>query len=124
MQTLDELIVLTYADYVTLRRELKATGLDLCYMAQAAQPIRLEWSARLFGDPKFRQQLAERRPVDPSYRVASVWHAKKGNWWRPDEFIVTFHSVGALQEAAFAQYLSEHQVQSSSEATKAQLVKA
>ena len=124
MRTLDELIVLTYADYATLRRELKAAGLDLCYMAQAAQPIRLEWSARLFGDPKFRQQLAERRPVDPSYRVASVWHAKKGNWWRPDEFIVTFHSVGALQEAAFAQYLSEHQVQSSSEATKAQLVKA
>jgi hypothetical protein len=119
----DELIILTYADYMKLRRDLKAAGLDLCYMAQAAQPVRLDWTLQLFTDPKFLQQVTARRPADPSYRVAAVWHAKKGGWLRPDEFIITFHTVGALQEAAFAQYLSTHQVQSSPDAPKAKLVK-
>jgi hypothetical protein len=103
VNTVDELIILTYADYMKLRRDLKAAGLDLCYMAQAARPVRLDWSLQLFADPKFLQQVAARRPADSGYRVASVWHAKKGGWLRPDEFIITFHTVGALQEAAFAQ---------------------
>lgn len=124
MKASAELIILTYADYMQLRRDLKSAGLDLCYMAQMAQPIRLDWSLDLFDDPKFLQQLTARRPADPGYRIASVWHAKKGGWFRPDEFIITFHTVGATQETAFAQYLAERQVQSSTSAPKAKLVRA
>jgi hypothetical protein len=117
------LIVLTYADYVQLKRTLKEAGLDLCYMAQAGQPIRLDWSPDLFTDAKFVDQLAERRPDDPNYRIASVWQAKKGGWFRPDEFIVTFHTVGVLQQDALDQYLKEHEVHSSVTAPKEQLVR-
>jgi hypothetical protein len=123
VKTLEDLIILTYADYVRLRRELKAAGLDLCYMAQAGQPVRLDWAPHLFTDPKFLHQVAERRPADPSYRIASVWQAKKGTWLRPDEFVVTFHSVGALQEADLQQYLTAHQVRSSADVLKAKLAK-
>ena len=123
VDTLEDLIILTYADYVRLRRELKAAGLDLCYMAQSGQPIRLDWSPALFTDPKFLHQVAQRRPADPSYRLASVWHSKKGGWFRPDEFIVTFHSVGTLQEADLQQYLTTHQVRSSADAPTAKLAK-
>ena len=123
MDTPEEPIILTYADYVRLRRDLKAAGLDLCYMAQAGQPIRLDWSPDLFTDPKFLQQVAERRPADPSYRLASVWYSKKGNWFRPDEFSITFHSVGTLQEADLQQYLTTHQVRSSADTPTAKLAK-
>lgn len=123
MKPVDDLVILTYADYVQLRRTLKAAGIDLCYMAQAAQPVRLDWSARLFQDDKFLQQVAERRPADSDYRIASVWHAKKGGWLRPDEFMVTFHGVGALQEAAFMEYLATHPIKSSPEASRARLVR-
>lgn len=124
MPTVEDLIILTYADYMRLRRDLKATGLDLCYMAQSGQPVRLDWSPDLFTDPKFLAEVARRRPADASYRIASVWHARKGNWFRPDEFIVTFHSVSAPQEAALAQYLTEHHVRSSVDIPKAKLAKA
>jgi hypothetical protein len=123
VDTLEDLIILTYADYARLRRELKAAGLDLCYMAQSGQPIRLDWAPELFTDPKFLQQVAERRPADPSYRLTSVWHSKKASWFRPDEFIVTFHSVGTRQEAALQQYLTTHQIRSSTDAPKAKLAK-
>jgi hypothetical protein len=123
VDTREDLIILTYADYVRLRRDLKAAGLDLCYMAQSGQPIRLDWSSDLFTDPKFVQQVAERRPVAPSYRLASVWHSKKGGWFRPDEFIVTFHSVGTLQEADLQQYLTTHQIRSSADAPMTKLAK-
>jgi hypothetical protein len=123
IDTLEDLIILTYADYIRLRRDLKAAGLDLCYMAQAGQPIRLDWSPTLFTDAKFLQQVAERRPADPSYRLASVWHSKKGGWFRPDEFIVTFYSVGTPQEADLQQYLTTHQVHSSTDVPTAKLAK-
>jgi hypothetical protein len=123
VNALDDLIILTYADYRHLRRELKAAGVDLCYMAQAGQPIRLDWSPALFTETKFLQQVAARRPADPSYRIVSVWHTKKGSWLRPDEFIVTFHGVSPLQDAALQQYLTEKQVHSSTEILKPKLVK-
>ena len=123
MSGVDDLIILTYADYVHLRRALKAAGLDLCYTAQAGQPVRLDWSADLCTDPKFLQQVAARRPADPSYRIASVWHSKKGSWLRPDEFIVTFHGVSPLKDAALRQYLSEHGVRSSTDALKPKLAR-
>jgi hypothetical protein len=116
VNALDDLIILTYAEYMQLRRALKAAGVDLCYMAQAGQPIRLDWSAELFSDAKFLQQVAQRRPADPSYCIASVRQSKKGSWLRPDEFIVTFHGVTPLKEAALRQYLSEHGVRSSTTA--------
>ena len=123
MNGVDDLIILTYADYTLLRRALKAAGLDLCYMAQAGLPVRLDWSADLCADAKFLQQVAARRPADPSYRIASVWHSKKGSWLRPDEFIITFHGVSPLKDAALQQYLSEHGVRSSMEALKPKLAR-
>jgi hypothetical protein len=119
----DDLILLTYADYRHLRRELKAAGLDLCYMAQAGQPVRLDWSPEFFSDAKFLQQVAQRRPADRSYRIASVWQSKKGNWLRPDEFIVTFHGVSPMKDAELQQYLTQHGVQSSTAVLKPKLVK-
>jgi hypothetical protein len=116
-----ELILLTHAAYLRLKQELKAAGLDLCYAAQAAQPIRLDWSAALFQDPKFLHQVEQRQPADASYRIASVQHSKKGGWFRPDEFTITFHAVSTVREADLQQYLSDHQVRSSAEAPKAML---
>lgn len=107
------LIMLTRQDYEQLRRDLKAAGLDLCYMAQAGQPIRLDWTPTLFSDERFLSQVARRRPAALSYPIASVVHTRAGGWLRPDEFVVTFHGVGMLQEEALRQYLSDHQVQNS-----------
>ena len=123
MTTHDDLIILTQKDYEQLRGDLKEAGLDLCYMAQAGQPVRLDWSQTLFSDARFLAQVAKRRPADLSYRIASVVHTKSGGWLRPDEFVVTFHGVGALQEDLLQQYLSEHQVQSSSDAMQEKLAK-
>ena len=116
MATDNDLIVLTQRDYETLRHDLKETGLDLCYTAQTGRPVRLDWSQTLISDAKFLAQVAERRPSDLSYRIASVVHTKAGGWLRPDEFSVTFHSVGRLQEETLRQYLDQHQVHSSSQA--------
>jgi hypothetical protein len=117
----EELILLTHAAYLRLKRDLKAAGLDLCYAAQAAQPIRLDWSDALFQDLKFLQQMQQRRPADTSYRLASVQHTKKGGWFRPDEFTLTFHAVSSVRDADLQQYLYDHQVQSSTETPKAML---
>jgi len=111
----NDLIILTRPDYEQLRRDLKEAGLDLCYMAQAGRPVRQDWTQTLLSEERFVRQVNERRPAGLSYRIASVVHAKAGGWLRPDEFVVTFHGVGVLQEEALQQYLSEHRVQSSSQ---------
>lgn len=121
MDTGQDLIILTYVDYIRLRRELKTAGFDLCYMAQMEQPVRLDWSPELIRDPEFLRQLAQRRPADPSFRIAAVRLLKKGNWFRPDQYAVTFHAVGVLRDAEFQRYLSEHHVQSSADASRALL---
>ena len=113
-----DLIILTYVDYVRLRRELKAAGFDLCYMAQMEQPVRLDWSPNLIRDPEFLRQIAQRRPTDPSFRIAAVRLIKKGNWFRPDQYTVTFHAVRVIRDAEFQHYLTEHQVQSSADASR------
>ena len=59
-----DLILLIDANYMRLRRARKAAGLDLCSMAQAGQPVRLDWSPEVFSDAKFLQQVAQRRPAD------------------------------------------------------------
>jgi len=109
------LIILTDADYRRLRRDLKEAGLDLCYMAQSDQSVRLKWAADLFQRADFLQHLAQRRPADPSYRVVSVSLLKKATWFQPDQFAVAFHAVGDLQVAELEKYLTEHDVQSSVE---------
>lgn len=109
----NHLIILTRQDYEQLRRDLKAADLDLCYMAQAGRPIRLDWTPDLFSDERFLSQVASRRPADLSYPIACVVHTKAGGWLRPDEFVVTFYGAGMLQEDALQRYLNEHQVQSS-----------
>ena len=119
--TEQDLIILTYVDYVRLRRELKAAGFDLCYLAQMEQPVRLDWSPNLIRDPEFLRQIAQRRPADPSFRIAAVRLIKKGNWFRPDQYAVTFHAVGVMRDAEFQHYLTEHQVQSSADASRALL---
>lgn len=121
MDTEQDLIILTYVDYIRLRRELKTAGFDLCYMAQMEQPVRLDWSPELIRDPEFLRQLAQRRPADPSFRIAAVRLIKKGNWFRPDQYAVTFHAVGVLRDVEFQRYLSEHHVQSSADASRALL---
>jgi hypothetical protein len=121
VDTEQDLIILTYVDYVRLRRELKAAGFDLCYMAQMEQPVRLDWSPNLIRDPEFLRQIAQRRPTDPSFRVAAVRLIKKGNWFRPDQYAVTFHAVGVMRDAEFQHYLTEHQIQSSADASRALL---
>ena len=121
MDTEHDVIILTYVDYVRLRRELKAAGFDLCYMAQIEQPVRLDWSPDLIRDPEFLRQIAQRRPADTSFRIAAVRLIKKGNWFRPDQYAVTFHAVGALRDAEFQHYLSEHHIQSSVDVSRALL---
>ena len=118
VDTEQDLIILTYVDYVHLRRELKAAGFDLCYLAQMEQPVRLDWSPNLIRDPEFLRQIAQRRPADPSFRVAAVRLIKKGNWFRPDQYAVTFHAVGVMRDAEFQHYLTEHQVQSSADSAR------
>ena len=117
----DDLIVLTQAEFVRLKQDLKEAELDLCYVAQSGQPLRLDWSASLFTDPKFIEQLATHRPTDSSYRIVSVKYTKKGGWFRPDEFGVAFHAVGVMQDTKLQQYLTDNNIHSSSEAPKAML---
>jgi hypothetical protein len=121
LDTEHDVIILTYVDYVRLRRELKAAGFDLCYMAQIEQPVRLDWSPDLIRDPEFLRQIAQRRPADASFRIAAVRLIKKGNWFRPDQYAVTFHAVGALRDAEFQHYLSEHHIQSTADVSRALL---
>jgi len=121
VDTEQDLIILTYVDYVRLRRELKAAGFDLCYMAQVEQPVRLDWSPQLMSDPDFLQQIAQRRPADLSFRIAVVRLTKKGNWFRPDQYTVTFHAVGVQRDAEFQHYLTEHHIQSSTDVSRALL---
>lgn len=117
----EEPIVLTHADYLRLKHDLKEAGLDLCYSAQVGQPLRLDWSIGLFTEDKFRQYLAAHRPGDEAYRIVSVQYIKKGGWFRPDEFALTFHAVGVTQGDDLQQYLRDHNIQSSPEAVKAKL---
>jgi hypothetical protein len=121
VDTEQDLIILTYVDYIRRRRELKAAGFDLCYRAQVEQPVRLDWSPHLMRDPEFLRQIAQRRPADPSFRIAVVRLTKKGNWFRPDQYAVTFHAVGARRDAEFQGYLAEHHIQSSTDVSRALL---
>jgi hypothetical protein len=121
VDTEQDLIILTYVDYVRLRRELKTAGFDLCYMAQMEEPVRLDWSPDLIRDPEFLRQIAQRRPADPSFRIAAVRLIKKGSWFRPDQYAVTFHAVGVTRDAEFQHYLAEHQIQNSADASRALL---
>jgi hypothetical protein len=118
-----DLIVLSYADYLRLRRELKAADLDLCYAAQATRPIRMKWSLDLLQQEDFLREVRQRRPDDLSYCIASVLHIKKATWLQPDQFAVSFHSVGAQQAAAFQRYLTERNIRSSRSAAREMLVK-
>ena len=121
MDTEQDLIILSYVDYIRLRRELKTAGFDLCYTAHVEQPVRLDWSPQLMHDSEFLRQLAQRRPTDPSFRIAAVRLIKKGNWFRPDQYAVTFHAVGARRDVELQHYLAEHHIQSSTDVSRALL---
>lgn len=119
--TTEELIILTHAEFVRLKQDAKEAGIDLCYTAETGGPVRLDWSERLFQDPVFQEQMGRVRPADASFRIVSVQHIKKGGWFRPDQFKLTFHAAGALQDEALQKFLADHNVQSSSQAPKAML---
>lgn len=119
--TTEELIVLTHAEFVRLKQDLKEAGIDLCYTAESGGPVRLDWSERLFQDPIFQEQMERLRPTDTSFRIASVKYSKKGGWFKPDQFKLAFHAAGALQDEALQKFLADQNVQSSSQAPKAML---
>lgn len=124
MKATDDLIILTYADYTRLRQDLAEAGLDLCYMAQAAQPVRYKWSQELLQAPDFLRQVAQRRPAGLDCRIVSVWQSKKATWFQPEQFTVTFHGVRRRQEQELVRYLDEHHIQGSTQARREMLQKA
>lgn len=115
------MIVLTHAEFVRFKQDVKEAGIDLCYSAETGEPIRLDWSLQLIQEPIFQEQLERLRPADASFRIAAVRHIKKGGWFRPDQFKLTFYAAGALQEDALQTYLAKHHIQSSSQAPKEML---
>ena len=109
---MQDLIVLSHEEFAQLKRELKTAGLDVCYTAESVRPIRLRWTPERLTDAAFLQQVAQRRPADPSYRLASVRCMTPGNRLWPARLTVTFHAVSPLHDAALAHYLATHPVSS------------
>ena len=103
--TTEGMIILTHAELVRLKQDLKEAGIDLCYTVESGGPIRLDWSEQLFRDPLFQEQMERLRPSDASFRIVSVQHTKKGGWFKPDQFKLTFHAAGALQDEALQKFL-------------------
>jgi cytochrome c oxidase subunit 4 len=103
---MQDLIILSHDAYTALRQSLKAINVDLCYSASSSRPLRTHWAPERAHETKFRQAVAERRPADTNFRIASVEVVKPGNPWWPDQLAVTFHAVSETQEAALQQYLT------------------
>jgi cytochrome c oxidase subunit 4 len=61
-------------------------------------------------DAALRRDIAQRRPADTHFRLASVAVAQPGTWLRPETLTVTFHAVDATHDAALQHYLATHQV--------------
>ena len=55
---MQDLIVLSDEAFAQLKRELKAVGLDVCYRAESARPIRMRWTPARLTDAAFLQQVA------------------------------------------------------------------
>ena len=85
-----ELTVLSQDKLTDLKTSLKANGVDLCYSAPSARPIRMRWSPEGWQDANFLAKVAQRRPQDPSYRIASVAVTDPGHWFRPARLDITF----------------------------------
>jgi cytochrome c oxidase subunit 4 len=103
---MQDLIIVSHDAYTALRQSLKALDVDLCYSASSSRPLRTHWAPERAHEAKFRQAVAERRPADANFRIASVEVVKPGNRWWPDQLAVTFHAVSETQEAALQQYLT------------------
>jgi cytochrome c oxidase subunit 4 len=107
---MQELTLLSHDDYTGLRQRLHDAGLDLCYSVQSARPIHRRWSPEGLHEADLMRAIAERRPQDPSFRIASVRVTRPGNRLLPDRLTVTFHAVGAPQDEALRRYLAAHEV--------------
>lgn len=107
---MQDLTILTHAEYIGLRQALKDAGLDLCYSVHYTRPIRKRWAPDAVLDEELRRDIAQRRPADPHFRLASVAVSKPGTWLRPDTLTVAFHAVDATHDAALQHYLATHQV--------------
>jgi cytochrome c oxidase subunit 4 len=114
---MQELAVLSQEEFTTLKTSLKAKGLDLCYSAPSARPIRMRWSPERLHDAKLLAKVTQRRPKDPSYRIASVAVTDPGNWLRPARLGVTFYAASAVQDDALGRYLQTHLIRPLSSAT-------
>jgi cytochrome c oxidase subunit 4 len=107
---MQDLIILSHDDYTALRQSLKATGVDLCYSASSARPLRMRWTPDRLREQTFREAIAERRPADASFRIASIDVTKPGNRLWPEQLGVTFHAASEAQEAALQQYLTSNRI--------------
>jgi hypothetical protein len=114
----ERLIILPHADYLRLKRDLKATGIDLCYTARISRPVRVPWSPLLFQDEILLNHIARHRPADSSYRLVSVRMTKRGGWVRLDEYTVAFHAVGSHQNAELEKYLQDHNLHTLAELSR------
>jgi hypothetical protein len=114
----ERLIMLPHADYLRLKRDLKAAGIDLCYTAQISRPVRVPWSPLLFQDEILLNHIARHCPADPSYRLVSVRMTKRGGWVRLDEYVVAFHAASSHQNAELEQYLQDHDLHTLAEVSR------
>jgi len=107
---MQDLLILSHDEYINLRQSLKEIDVDLCYSASSARPLRMRWAHERAHEEKFRQAIAERRPADDSFRIASVEVTKPGNHWWPDQLAVTFYAVSDVHEGALQKYLTVQRV--------------
>ena len=105
-----ELTILSQEEFTDLKMALKANGIDLCYIAPSARPIRLRSSPEGLHDAKLLAKVTQRRPKDPSYRIATVAAPDSGTRLRPARFDVTFYAASAVQDDALEQYLQTHPI--------------
>ena len=114
------LIILDPEGYQNLRAELKDAGLDLCYSARSARPLRRRWGTDRTRpvdkrEDAFGLEVTQRRPSDPAFRIATVEVVKPGNWLFPPQFSVTFHAASAEHDEAVQRYLATHHIQAPNE---------
>jgi hypothetical protein len=116
--TTELLHILTYAEFLRVKRDLKAAGIDLCYTARMGRPVRVPWSTFLLQDPILLHHIERHLPVEPTYRIASVRMTKPGGWFGLDEYTVAFHSVSSTRDAELEQYLTEHNIHTRDEISR------
>jgi hypothetical protein len=115
---IESLHILTYGEFLRLKRDLKATGIDLCYTARISRPVRVPWSTFLLQDPILLNHIERHLPTEPIYRMASVRMTKQGGWFGLDEYSIAFHAASSTRDAELEQYLSDHNIHTRAEISR------